>query len=653
MGTKFKKYLPYLLLMVFLVVLGILALLSEGSFGGADDISHFKYSRYAFKKPEFFLDTWGKPLFTIIMAPPAQFGHNGVKIFNVLLGLGTALLTYLTAQKLNYKHTVLALFLVTFAPLYTVVMITGLTEILFSFVLMLGIYLFFHNRSIWSCIVISLLPFVRTEGFIIFPSFLLAYIINRQWKAIPFILTGFLFFSLVGSFHYRDFFWMISENPYTGEAANIYGSGELLHFINKYEPIFGLPLFIMVLVGLAYIPVRFFSSGRKEKVPLINEVLVAFSPFLIYFAAHSYVWWQGIGNSGGSIKVMVAVLPSAALLAHFGWNRLMFKLPLHKYTQMALAVSLAILLTSTTFRVHKYPVELGRTQQILKGAALWLKGSSYSDRKMYYWDPYWWFFMDMDPTDREGISQYIPDATSPHKHIPDGALVLWDAHFSPNEGLVKLSSLWDNPHFRVINVFRPDLPFQVLGGHDYEIFIFERTDGSQDKNNQEYLEEILIKKASSYRARGFEKFDFETKDQGQDSLRFSSDIVQSGTYSYIMNATDEFCPGTEVAVAELRNAKGEKLSVSISHYFEEIQPENPPLIVFSVQNEEGLYLYQTWEIRPTRRDVWEASNFRYPLPEWDSPDDICKVYVWNKGKQKFYVDDFTISLLEPIKGGLN
>jgi hypothetical protein len=649
----FEKNLPYYLLLIFMVILVMLAFLSEGSFGGADDISHFKYSRYAFKKPELFLDTWGKPLFTMLMAPFAQFGHNGVKVLNILLGLGAALLTFLTAKKLNYKYPVLALFLLVFAPLYTIVMISGLTEILFSFILILGIYLFFNNRSIWSCIVISLLPFVRTEGFIIFPSFLLAYILNRQWKAIPFVLTGFLFFSIIGSFHYGDFFWVINNNPYTGSAEAIYGSGELLHFVNKHRFIFGLPLFILVLTGLVYIPVYFFSSSKEKKYHFMNEVLVGFSPFFIYFAAHSYVWWQGLGNSGGSIKVMVAVFPSAVLLALFGWNGLMRWLPLSKYIKIALAVMLALLLALTTFRVHKFPVELGRTQQILKGAAKWLKGSAYADSKLYYWDPYWWFFLEIDPTDRDKILQYVPDPMHPQINIPTGALILWDAHFGPNEGQVKLNSLMDNPYFRLINVFRPDIPFQVLGGYDYEIFIFERTDGRQEKNNRIILEELLIKKATAYKDRMFAYFDFEDIGQPPDSLNISSKIVKSGSYSYQMNEINEYSPGIEIPIKDLNTTEETRISVTFSQYFNSSPHENSPSLVLSVQNKKKIFFYQAWEIRPVKLNEWEESSFEHALPEWKSPDDKLKIYIWNKGRQRFYIDDLTISLKEPLKDGLN
>lgn len=181
------------------------------------------------------------------MDPFAQFGMTGVRIFNILLGLGAGWLTYLTAKKLTFRHPLLAIFMLVFTPIYSALMISGMTEILFSFMLILGIYLFFLNWNIWSAVVISLLPFTRTEGIVIIPLFFLAYSLNRRWKAIPFLASGFLFFSIIGSFHYNDFFWVINTMPYTGSASDIYGTGELLYFVKEFRLIFGPPLFYLII----------------------------------------------------------------------------------------------------------------------------------------------------------------------------------------------------------------------------------------------------------------------------------------------------------------------------------------------------------------------------------------------------------------------
>jgi hypothetical protein len=502
--------------------------------------------------------------------------------------------------------------------------------------------------------VISLLPFVRTEGFIIFPLFLLAYMLKRQWKAIPFTASGSLFFSIIGSFHYRDCFCLINNNPYTGEASDIYGSGALFHFVSKYKFIFGLPLLVLILAGILYIPVYFFNSRKEKRLSYLDEVLVGFSPFIIYFAAHSYVWWQGVGNSGGSIKVMAAALPSAALLALFGWNGLMRWLPLSKSIKIGLAVMLSLLLILTSFRAHRFPMELDRTQQILKRAAQWLKGSAYSDNKIYFWDPYWWFFLEKDPTDREIISQYIPDTLHPENNIQPGSLVLWDAHFAPNEGQVTLNSLMDNPFFRLINLFRPYDPFQVLGGYDYEIYIFERTDGEQETENLIILEQLLIEKAASeYKDRLLATFQFEYSGDAPDSLYFSEEIFRSGSYSYLMSEDHEFFPGIEMPIKDIEPVEGARVIMRVFCHFDTVYQSRPPLMVLSLQNPKKLMYYRTWEILHGPPNEWVESSFDVAVPNWKSTDDILKVYIWNKSRQQFYLDDFSIGLKEPHIDGLN
>jgi hypothetical protein len=422
------------------------------------------------------------------MAPFAQIGFMGVKIFNTMLGLGAALFTFLTARKLNYKYPVLALFLLIFAPIYSLLMISGMTEILFSFMLILGMYLFFNNRSIASAVVISLLPFVRTEGVVIFPLFLLAYLLNRQYKAIPLLGFGFLFFSIIGSFHYRDFFWVINTMPYKGDAADIYGSGELMYYVIYYKLIFGRPFFYLILGGLLYIPIHFFSQGREIRKPFVNEMLVGFLPFLVYFAAHSYVWWKGTGNSVGEIRVMAAVFPSAVLLALFAWNGLLRWLPFRRVIKISLSIILAVMLVLSTLWMRQIPVRIGPAQVLVKRAANWFKASPYAGSKTYYFDPYWWFYLGVDPTDRETVSYAVPDVQQPHINILPGDFVIWDAHYGPNEGRLPLSMLMGNPYFELVNIFRPDFPFRVLGDNEYEIFVFKRVEGAQQEASQAIME---------------------------------------------------------------------------------------------------------------------------------------------------------------------
>ncbi len=644
MDERFKKKFPYYLLLTLLIIYFILAFLSEGSIGGADDIAHFKFSRYAFKNPEFFLDPWGKPLFTMLMAPFAQFGMMGVRVFNIVLGLAAGLLTYLTARKLEYEFPVLAIFLLVFAPLYAVLMISGMTEILFSFVLILGIYLFFSKHERWSAVVISMLPFVRTEGAVIFPLFMLAFAINRRWLAIPFLFSGFLFFSLLGSFHCDDLFWVINTMPYSGGARDIYGSGELLYYVKKFWPIFGPFFFAMIVVGMLYIPVHLFTGRKKTRIDRWNEVIVGFLPFLVYFTAHSYVWWKGSGNSVGEIRVMAAVFPSTVLLAMLAWSVLLRRLTFGTRLPFWMTVTLSVLLVLTAFRIHKMPVDLSPPQQLLKKAAGWLEETDYTNNKIYYFDPYLWYFLDMDPTDRDKIQQFIPDVQYPEKNIKPGEIVLWDAHYGPNEGRLPLDRLLDNPAFGLIRKFRPDFPFQVLGGNNYEIYVFRRIKAELSLPPPLILEQLFGHLDSSDHFRVLEFHDYESERHGSTGFPIKNEIVPSGSSSCYIGEDIEFVDGLKIPVGEVKATEGSRIMISLFHYFVSLQEEAPTLMVLSLNHKEEISSYHTWVFQTEQMQKWETSTFEITIPDWESPDDILSVYIWNRGRNKFFIDGFAIGL---------
>ena len=644
MSNRFERYLPYYVLLAFLIIFIILAFLSEGSVGGADDIAHYKFSRYAFKYPEFFLDPWGKPLFTMLMAPFAQFGMIGVRFFNILLGLGAGLLTYLTAKKLTFRHPLLALFMLVFTPIYSALMISGMTEILFSFMLIFGIYLFFLNRYIWSAVVISLIPFIRTEGIVIIPLFFLAYSLNGQWKAIPFLATGFLFFSIIGSFHYNDLFWVINTMPYTGSASDIYGTGELLYYVNMFRPIFGPPLFFFILVGMLYIPIRILTGSKDTTFRYFNIVLLGFMPFLVYFAAHSYVWWKGTGNSVGEIRVMAAVFPPAVLLALHGWDGVLRLIPFQRSIKITLSAILALMLVFSTFIIQPLPVGYGPKQQLLKQTAKWFKASPYASSKTIYFDPYWWFFLDLDPANREQSIQFMPDVKQPQNSILPGELVVWDAHFGPNEGRVPLDRLMNNPCFELIRVFQPDIPFQVLGGYDYKVCIFRRIECRPQMDDEVFQEHLPIKGDTTQKFIVLEYHDYEYAGDG--SLQQSKETVYSGSFSLRVNEDLEFVKGIQIPVKDLHVREGSRVMASFYHQFNSVPEGEHPILVLSLENTERPYFYKTWEIRPEKLNEWELSQYEHAIPEWKAMDDILKVYIWNRGRCQLHVDDFYTGLEE-------
>ena len=92
-----NKNIESIVLLLIAALLIALQWLSTGIDGETDSITHYQIARYAFKYPHFFLDTWGKPLFTILSSPLAQFGYSGAVLFNLICGLLSAWLAYLIA----------------------------------------------------------------------------------------------------------------------------------------------------------------------------------------------------------------------------------------------------------------------------------------------------------------------------------------------------------------------------------------------------------------------------------------------------------------------------------------------------------------------------------------------------------------------------
>ena len=303
-------------------MLVILSLISDGYYGGADNISHYLISRYAFRHPHLFLYAWGRPLFTILSAPFAQFGLPGVKIFNVFLGILTALVTFRVAGQLKIKQPLMALILVCFTPLYFMMMPTALTEIIFSFILVLSVFLYLRSNFIASALVISFLPFARTEGFILLPLFLLTLLWARQYRAILFLAAGVIFFSLAGFFYYKDIFWVITQFPYPVNYHHpIYNkAGSIWHFLHSRNETLGLPMEILFLGGIGTMVVELFSRDKEVRHRVHFLIMLVLGPFLLYLSFHSVLYWKAMGGSLGLERVLAAVMPLAALVALKGYT---------------------------------------------------------------------------------------------------------------------------------------------------------------------------------------------------------------------------------------------------------------------------------------------------------------------------------------------
>lgn len=464
-------------LMVFILFIFIYIIFnSQNSFGGGDHFGHFSLAYWGWKYPEMLFNHWGKPVFTILISPFAQFGINGARIFNVITGLSTAYLSYKLAIHLRFIYPWIVILLVLFTPIYFIVMFTSLTEPLFSFFLVLSIFLFFRERFIWSAIIISFLPMIRTEGIVLFPLFILAWSLKKEYTSIPFLLVGFFIISLFGWQFHDNFWWLIFDIPYTGNAIDIYGNGSLFHFLKHNYSILGPVLGYAFLLSIFII---FYDWSKTEKLCLNDQfyfILLVIGSFAVFFASHSIAWWKGIGNSLGLYRVLASVTPLAALTAGYGFS-LVYPYKKGKWWKYSITVALFVLMfifVDNGIKNHKYGFYISEPQQMLKVASEFLIENEYNQNKIYYYNGYLATVMNFDPRESNKNQKYLRYKKNFLKSVPNHSIIVWDAHFGPNEGKMPLDTLVNHPDLKIIKELKPEVNFKVLGGYDYQIVIFQK-----------------------------------------------------------------------------------------------------------------------------------------------------------------------------------
>lgn len=631
-------------LIVLALVFSIVAALTDCSAGGADNYAHFNIARWAFKYPHLFLDHWGKPVFTILIAPFTQLGLIGARLFNIVAGLTTAWICYLLASKWKIPKAWLAPVFVIFAPMYFVLMFTGMTEILFSLILMLAIWLFFSEKMILSAIAISFIILVRSEGFIFLPVFLAAYTLKRRYIATPFLLSGYLLFSLIGLFyHYHDFWWLFAKLPYVGGLSGIYGSGPWYHFLLKMPDYLGYLLILLFLVGFIFRLKDWMNSKFKIDSDQLYQLFISGACFFGYLAAHSYVWWRG-EMSLGLLRVMAGVTPIAGIFALIGYSSLESFIRSRKWRTVFL-IAAVLLVAIPGILKYKSAFKTDPNSEVISKAMNWLRDSGNFKHHLIVHDPYIAYLAKVDAWDQQRLQYGFSDANQPELGMPDSSVFIWDAHFSQNEGRISASKILENPYFELIAFFQPEISFKVLGGYDYNVMIFRKVKERKIDNFQvlETLKGRVATEVSAYS----DSLDFETSkpDKVNDLFRKkSSDSISN--YCYLLGVESEFSPSFLLTDQQIEITNKINFEVSFDFFPGEILLKNDALMVFSVEKDDKSYFYQGEDIQSFTKDLnsWNHANYHFYMPEDVKKDTKVKLYIWDVQKKNLKIDNFKVKV---------
>ncbi len=434
-----KNKAIYIVLFIYAIIATFTIIFFDGTGGAGDSILHFLYAKYAPIHPQLFFNHWAKPVYVLLVCPFAQFGFTGVKIFNAIVTIISVFFTFKIAQELNLKNAIIAAVILIFSPLYFALTFSGLTEPLFALFISIGIYAILKHKNIAACLIISFLPFIRSEGLIIIGVFAFYFLLKKKWKFLPLLLFGNVVYSIAGFFVYHDFLWVFTKIPYA-KLSSTYGDGRFFHFVDQLIYIVGVPIYLLFWLGI----IGIIWKSIKRKTNLELQVLV-FLSFLAFFVAHSLFWYLGIFNSMGLKRVLIGVMPLISIISLVGFNFIsedIFK----KRKIPKLIIQFLLISYILIFPFTKNPAainwekdfKLSKDQQTAIQIADYITQNIGTDHRFVFAHPYLSEVLKIDHFDNKKRLELNQDFMY---YIKSGDIVIWENWFCIVEHGVKKEQL--------------------------------------------------------------------------------------------------------------------------------------------------------------------------------------------------------------------
>jgi hypothetical protein len=425
-----------------------------------DDIAHYLICHFSWRHPQLFLDTWGRPTFTLLYAPAAAFGFSAVKVFSALLAGATCLLGAYLARLYGVRWSWLAAAFIGLQPEFLRQSFSCLTELSFAFVL--GIALIAQKKHKWALMAAAVgwLPLARYEALPI--VFMFAVILVQKKKMAHLLLV-------VGPMFIQNSFWALKEaqpaylifpfDQLLGWRMNAamydYGALGAFHYIRLLPAAFGWIGLILACWG----------GALREKLGTL-QLSVLLSVGTLSLTS----WLLPSAGVAGYARHLAGVAPAVGVLAAIGLEKMFRYLARRKTQAISLGLSAVLIggLMVTAFSSVR-PFGLGRADRVALKAATWFKNSSYRDRLVLGSHAYFVYGANLDRFDRHVFLRLTRQNLS---QAPAGSIIVWDSHYSPRlRSDVRLEILrkgrrfrrlrsWDTGDFRIliyekINAYEP------------------------------------------------------------------------------------------------------------------------------------------------------------------------------------------------------
>lgn len=429
-----------------------MAFVTNNTYDSGDSIKHYLFARHAFQYPMNYMDSWAKPLFTLLASVPAQAGFMGMKLFQCGVTALSAWCAYVVARSLRLPMPELAILFAYAAPDYFIIQFSGLTEPLFGLVLVGAVALAVTNRPGWSAALISWLPFVRSEGFILIGLWVVYFAWRRQWRYLPLLVLGYAVFSAVGAIVLHEPGWVFGHNPYA--TKSVYGHGEWDHFVFSLPGLLGWVLLLLAVVGGVRMLLDFLHPEHRQRHLFSAELLLIYGSICVFIAAHTIFWGLGLFNSFGMTRVLTVTVPLFAVVALRGltWLTQMGKTPeAQRRIRVAAVVAVVAFLFAGTRQGFRWQRDFARPpdQEVVENAAAWIRKTyGQGTRPLAYEFPYVAVATQNNIFDPAQHPTIVVSPDGLVESLPVGTLLVWDDWFARTEGHVQLPKLRSDARYR-------------------------------------------------------------------------------------------------------------------------------------------------------------------------------------------------------------
>jgi uncharacterized membrane protein len=431
-----------LIALVFMALIGVLLIFLFPGSPEQDVDHHFLMARTAWVDRSYFVDVWGRPLFTTLFAPIAVLGFMPARFLALAISVAAAWQTYRLSCDLRMVRAwlVIPFFLgqQTFFELYS----NLFTEPLFALLLVIALRRHISGRMKSGMLVASLLPLARPEGVFVCLFWGLWVLVlgepgsASQLASVPIasgsqarqrstvvsrsesmviLASGVVIWWFAALLLTGDPLFILHNWPATWHT-DMYGHGTFLSYAQRSQEFAGVVLIVPFILGL----LRGFRS---------RDWILITSVFLVLFLLHSIFVKYGLFGEAGFPRYMVSVAPAIAVLSLEGWNTMFSVKILRPFATVA---GWVVVIFSILQSVHYLDSMIwARDAVAIDQMANWLQQQHLSVPNLIWSNGRICIILDRNlkesppATNRERLLSLLENA-------PRGTIVFWDSEIGPN-----------------------------------------------------------------------------------------------------------------------------------------------------------------------------------------------------------------------------